>query len=134
MKIAICCAEGGSTLGPFGRNSDLFILHVQNGAVVERELVPPVEGCCSGLARKVRGVDLVLCDGIGMGAMAHLVEQGTAVVRPKLQNASADEVVALWLAGAYENFFVGADECGSTGCGRHEHGSGHHHHGHHHRQ
>lgn len=126
MKIAVSCLPGVSTLGPFGRGSDLFIWEIAEGAIVARETVRQQGGCCGGLASSVRGVDVVLCSGIGHGAMRHLVEQGTPVAQPKQESLDAEKVVQLWLGGANDQFYVAADDCAhpAASCG----GGGHHEH------
>ena len=126
MKIAVCCLPGTSSLGPFGRGSDLFIWEVADGAIVNRQTVRQQGGCCGGLARSVDGVDVVLCSGIGHGAMHHLVEQGTPVAQPKDDSLDAEKVVQLWLSGASDSFCVEAGDCGhpARSCGtdeRHNH-------------
>lgn len=123
MKIAVCCLPGTSTLGPFGRGSDLFIWEVAHGAIVNRQTVRQEGGCCGGLASSVRGVDVVLCSGIGHGAMHHLVEQGTPVAQPREDSLDAEKVVHLWLSGASELFYVAAGDCGhpTRSCGTDEH-------------
>jgi predicted Fe-Mo cluster-binding NifX family protein len=131
MKIAVCCSPGAPTLGPFGRGSDMFIWEVVDGSVVNRHTIRQEGSCCGGLARSVRGVDVVLCSGIGHGAMHHLVEQGTPVAQPKQESLNAEDVVQLWLTGASERFFVAADDCchpaGSCGAGEHQEHEAHGH-------
>lgn len=126
MRIAVCCLPGASSLGPFGRGSDLFIWEVADGAIVNRQTIRQEGGCCGGLAHSVRGVDVVLCSGIGHGAMHHLVEQGTPVAQPRDESLEAEKVVQLWLSGANDQFYVAAGDCshpaGSCGPrGQHQH-------------
>ena len=118
MKIAVCCVPGSSALGPFGRGSDLFIWEVDGGNIVNRQAVRQQGGCCGGLAESVSGVDIVLCGGIGHGALHHLVEQGTPVAMPMEESQEAEAVVRLWLSGAADRFYVAAGECGhpTGGC------------------
>lgn len=125
MKIAVCCMPGASALGPFGRGSDLSIWDVQDGAIVDRQTVRQEGGCCGGLASSVRGVDVVLCSGIGRGAMNHLVEQGTPVALPMEASLEAEMVVQMWLSGATDRFYVAIDDCGhpAGSCGHGEHHS-----------
>lgn len=129
MKIAVACEANKSVLGPFRKGSEISIWHVSGTEVTGREPLAPTEGCCGALAQSVRGVNLVLCSGIGHGAMNHLVEQGTEVVRPLAGALEASEAVALWLRGAREAFYVASDDCSHTGAcsGDHDHGHGHHH-------
>jgi len=126
MKIAVCCLPGKSALGPFGRGSDLFIWEVADAAIVNRKTIRQEGGCCGGLASSVRGVDIVLCSGIGHGAMHHLVEQGTPVAQPRDESLDAEKIVHLWLSGASDQFYVAAGDCshpaGSCGThGQHQH-------------
>jgi len=116
MKIAVACEPGSPILGPFRKGSDLFIWEVQSGHVTSRQNVVQAGGCCGGLARAVVGVDVVLCSGIGHGAMNHLVEQGTPVARPNAQDMNAEDVVKLWLSGARDQFFVASDDCHQEPC------------------
>ena len=116
MKIAVACEPGSKVLGPFRKGSDLSIWDVVDGKVNSQQSVAQGGGCCGGLARSVHGVDLVLCSGIGHGAMGHLVEQGTPVARPVADGLDAKEAVGLWLSGAREQFFVASDDCEHGGC------------------
>jgi predicted Fe-Mo cluster-binding NifX family protein len=122
MKIAIACEPGSPILGPFRKGSDLFIWEVESGHITARQNIVQAGGCCGGLAKAVFGVDIVLCSGIGHGAMNHLVEQGTPVVRPNNVGMEAETVMKLWLSGAREQFFVASDDCNQKPC--HD---GHHH-------
>ena len=117
MKIAVACEAGSLALGPFRKGSDLSIWEVVNGQVVSRQSVVQGGGCCGGLARSVCDVDVVLCSGIGHGAMNHLVEQGTPVARPNVEGIAALDAVKLWLSGAHDRFFVASDDCQHEGCG-----------------
>lgn len=116
MKIAVACEPGSPILGPFRKGSDLFIWEVEGGQITSRQNVVQAGGCCGGLARAVFGVDLVLCSGIGHGAMNHLVEQGTPVARPNAAGMDAEAVVKLWQSGAREQFFVASDDCHQEPC------------------
>lgn len=116
MKIAVASEPGSSTLGPFRKGSDLSIWEIVERRVVSKQVVPQIGGCCGGLARSVHGVDLVLCSGIGHGAMNHLVEQGTAVARPDIDGIAVEEAVQLWVSGALDRFFVASDDCQHQGC------------------
>lgn len=126
VKIAVCCAPDTLMLGPFGRGSDLFIWDVEGNNIVNRQAVRQQGGCCGGLASSVRGVDIVLCAGIGHGALNHLVQQGTPVAMPQEELTDAEAVVRLWLSGASDRFYVAAGECGhpAGSCGT----NGSHHH------
>jgi predicted Fe-Mo cluster-binding NifX family protein len=122
MKIAIACEPGSPILGPFRKGSDLFIWEVENGHITVRQNIVQAGGCCGGLAKAVFGVELVLCSGIGHGAMNHLVAQGTPVARPNNVGMEAEAVMQLWLSGAREQFFVASDDCNQEPCH-----AGHHH-------
>lgn len=122
MRIAVAREPGSPVLGPFRKGSDLLIWEVAGGEVVAEQTVVQAGGCCGGLARSVHGVDVVLCSAIGHGAMNHLVEQGTPVARPVTNDMDAKRAVQLWLAGAFDRFFVASDDCQHDGCN-----DGHHH-------
>ena len=124
MKIAIARRPHSTVLGPFGQGSELDILELRDGQVVASEPVTENGGCGGGLARLVRGTDVVLCDGIGHGALHHLNEQGTSVARPKQSPTEVTEAVRLWLAGDKSAFFASSDDCSHAPC---EPGSEHHH-------
>ncbi len=66
---------------------------------------------------------MVLCSGIGHGAMHHLVEQGTPVAQPREDSLDAEKVVQLWLSGANDRFYVASDDCAhpAGSCGGREH-------------
>jgi predicted Fe-Mo cluster-binding NifX family protein len=124
MKIAIARHPHSTTLGPFGQGSELDILELRDGQVVATQPVKQTGGCCGGLAMLVRGADVVLCDGIGHGALHHLTEQGTPVARPKQSPSEVNDVVRLWLAGDTSAFFSRSDDCDHPPC---KSGSNHHH-------
>lgn len=126
MRIAVACEPGNILLGPFRKGSELSIWEIVDGKVVSQRSVVQGGGCCGGLARSVAGVDVVLCSGIGHGAMNHLIEQGTPVARPNDEGIAAADAVQLWLSGAYDRFFVASDDCQNEGC-RDGHGHTHEH-------
>jgi len=128
MKIAVAIEPGTLALGPFRKGSELSIWDVADGKVVSRQSIVQGGGCCGGLARSVYGVDVVLCSGIGHGAMNHLIDQGKQVARPDVEGIAAAEAVQLWLSGAHDRFFVASDDCQKEGCGD---GHGHEHERHH---
>jgi predicted Fe-Mo cluster-binding NifX family protein len=116
MKIAVACEPGTPILGSFRKGSDLSIWEVVDGQILSRHSIIQAGGCCGGLARDVLGVDLVLCSGIGHGAMNHLVEQGTPLARPNADGMNAEVAVKLWLSGARDQFFVASDDCHKEPC------------------
>ncbi len=145
MKIAVTY-ENGEVFPHFGHTEAFKVYDAENGKIVKSEVVPTEGSGHSALAGflQARGVEKLICGGIGMGAKMALKEAGIEVFGGAAGNA--DEAVEALLQGtlAYDNEAVCSHhgeghgeghECGGHGhgegghnehCGGHEHGEGGH--------
>lgn len=137
MKIAVTY-ENGEVYQHFGHSEYFKFYEIENGKVVASEVVATDgtgHGALAGFLKE-RGVEVLLCGGIGGGAIAALAEAGIEVY-PGVQG-NADESVNAFLGGTLA-YVAGANcshhghgdhACGSHGghsCGAHDsHGCGSH--------
>ena len=124
MKIAVTY-DNGQIFQHFGRTEQFCIYDVQDGVVTEKTVVPTNgtgHGAVAGFLKE-RGVDSLICGGIGGGARAALAEAGIKLY-PGV-SGSADEAAALLAAGELK--YDPNIECDHH---EHEHGHGHGCHGH----
>ena len=124
MKIAVTY-DNGNVFGHFGHTEEFKIYDVEDGKVVGSEVVPTNgsgHGALAGFLKE-RGVDTLICGGIGGGAIAALAEAEIAVYGGVTGNA--DKAVETFLSGslAYDpnakcsGHEHSHDNCGSHGCG-----------------
>ena len=122
MKIAVTY-ENGNVFQHFGRTEQFKVYEVEDEKVVSSRVIESGGAGCGALAGflAANGVDVVICGGIGGGAMNHLVEAGLEVCSGA--QGDADAAVDAYLKGELTS--EGAN------CDHHEHGEGHHcgHHG-----
>ncbi len=117
MKIAVC-QENGEVFQHFGHTPEFLVCEVADGRVGSSEVLPSGvigHGALAGLLRE-GGIGLLLCGGIGGGALAALAEAGVKVIGGVSGNAR--EAVEAYLAGTLaprEDFR----------CSHHDHGEGH---------
>lgn len=125
MKIAVTY-EDGNIYGHFGHTQQFKIYTVEQGTVVSSEVVPTGDSGHGALAGflKERGVDTLICGGIGGGARTALAQSGIELY-PGAVGSAYDAVQAL-LNGAlrYDPNTVcahheGNHSCGNHGCGNH---------------
>ena len=98
MKIAVC-SENGEVFQHFGHTPEFLVCEVVDGKVVSSEIVSSGgAGHCAlaGLLGENK-IDLLICGGIGGGAMAALAEAGVEVVGGVSGDAKA--AVESYLAG-----------------------------------
>lgn len=112
-KIAVTY-ENGQVFGHFGHTEQFKIYTVEGSIVVSSEVVPTNgsgHGALAGFLQQ-RGVDTLICGGIGGGARTALAEAGIRLYPGAA--GSADEAVQALLAGtlAYDP---------DTVCAHHEH-------------
>lgn len=112
-KIAVTY-ENGQVFGHFGHTEQFKIYTVEGSTVVSSEVVPTNgsgHGALAGFLQQ-RGVDTLICGGIGGGARTALAEAGIRLYPGAA--GSADEAVQALLAGtlAYDP---------DTVCTHHEH-------------
>ena len=118
MKIAVTY-ENGQVFQHFGHTGQFKVYEVADGKVVSSAVLPTNgsgHGALAGFLRE-RGVDTLICGGIGGGARTALAEAGITLYPGA--SGEADAQVAALLAGS-----LSYDP--DTGCAHHEgHGEGH---------
>lgn len=117
MKIAVTYANG-EVFQHFGHTEEFKIYDVEDGKIVSAEVVNTNgqgHGALSGFLKE-RGVDTLICGGIGGGARNALAEAGIRLFPGAA--GDADEQVASYLAGS-----LNYDP--NTQCSHHGHGEGH---------
>ena len=122
MRIAVPY-ENGTVFQHFGHTETFKIYETENGAVVRSELVGSNgtgHGALAGLLDG-RGVDVLICGGIGAGAEAALAERGITLCAGAA--GDADAAVEAYLRGELKSTGANCSRHGeSHGCG--EHGCG----------
>lgn len=129
MKIAVTY-ENGNIFQHFGHTESFKVYEVREGEILNSQVVGSNGSGHGALAGMLAGneIDVLICGGIGGGAMAALDEAGIRVFAGN--QGSADEAVAAFLRGELTNSGVNCDHhshegghsCGSHGCGGHEEG------------
>ena len=126
MKIAVTY-ENGQVFQHFGHTGQFKVYEVADGKVVSSAVLPSNgsgHGALAGFLRE-RGVDTLICGGIGGGARTALAEAGITLYPGA--SGEADAQVAALLAGSlsydpdtvcahHEGHGEGHD-CGSHSCG-----------------
>ncbi len=129
MRIAVTYENGG-VFAHFGHTAFFKIYDVEDGKTV-REAVTPTMGYGHGaLAEflKLLQVDVLLCGGIGQGAMNALAEQNIAVTAGV--SGEADVAVQRYLAGQLVSSGANCSHHGAGhSCSHHEEGHSCSHHG-----
>ncbi|MGN0297272.1 MAG: DUF134 domain-containing protein [Parafannyhessea sp.] len=116
--------EDGNVFQHFGRTQSFKLYDVEDGGVVTSQVVGAggvSHGALAGLLAD-NGVDVLICGGLGGGALAALQRAGVCVYGGA--QGPADDAVAAYLAGSMRQ----TDEasCGGHGHHGHEGGCGHH--------
>ncbi len=123
MKVAVTY-ENDEVFQHFGRTPQFKIYDIENGEVKSSAVINTGEtghGALAGFLRE-RGADVMICGGIGGGAIAAMAESGIKVYAGASGNA--DEAIKSYLAGTLA-------ENGDATCDHHEHvGHGEHNCGH----
>ena len=132
MKIAVTY-ENGQVFQHFGHTEQFKIYTVEDGKVVSSEVVGTNgqgHGALAGFLKE-RGIDTLICGGIGGGARNALSEAGVRLFPGAAGNA--DEQVDSFLKGqlAYDpdttcNHHGEGHHGEGHQCGGHDHGEGHH--------
>ena len=127
MKIAVTC-ENDEVFQHFGHTPEFAVFSVENGKIVNTEKIPTGEtghGALAGFLRE-KGVELLLCGGIGGGAQMALAEAGIKLVGGVSGNVT--EAVEQYLAGSltanpdfacHHHDHEAGHACGAHGCGGH---------------
>lgn len=81
MKIAVA-ADGAQVSGHFGHCPGFLFYTIEDGKIIAKERAENPGHSCQGLPQylKDQGVSLVLCGGMGAGAMKNLRAQGVEAI------------------------------------------------------
>lgn len=124
MRVAVTY-DNGNVFGHFGRTQQFKVYDIEDGKVVKSEVVGTNGEGCGALAGvlNLAEVDVLICGGIGGGAVMALQEAGIRLYAGASGNT--DKVVEAFLAGTLS-------ASGEANCEHHdeEHGAGHTCHGH----
>ena len=125
MRIAVTY-EDGNIFQHFGHTEEFKVYEVEDGKVVSSEIFGSNgsgHGALAGLLND-RGIDVLICGGIGGGAQAALSERGIELCAGAEGNA--DEAVEAYLRGELVNTGANCNHhgeghsCGEHSCGDHE--------------
>ena len=130
MRIAVTY-ELGDVFQHFGHTGEFKVYEVEEGKVISSEIIGSDGSGHSALAALLndKGIDVLICGGIGGGAQAALSERGIELCAGASGNA--DEAVEAYLRGELVNTGANCDHhgeghsCGEHGCGGQECGSCH---------
>ena len=134
MKIAVTY-DNGNVFQHFGRTEQFKIYDVENGKIVSSEVIGndgPGHGALAGLLAN-NAINVLICGGLGGGAMNALTSAGIEVVAGATGNT--DAAVEAYLKGELVSSGANCDHhdhhhgedhvCGDHGCGHHdEHNEG----------
>ena len=127
MKIAVTY-DSGNVFQHFGRTEQFKIYDVENGKVLSSQVIGNDglgHGALAGLLEN-NAIDVLICGGLGGGAMNALTSAGIQVVAGASGNT--DEAVEAFLKGELVSSGANCDhhhhdgdhECGEHGCGHHD--------------
>ena len=125
MRIAVTY-ENGDVFQHFGHTEEFKVYEAEDGRIVSSEIIGSNgsgHGALAGLLND-RGIDVLICGGIGGGAQAALSERGIELCAGAEGNA--DEAVEAYLRGELENTGANCDHhgeghsCGEHSCGEHD--------------
>ena len=119
MKVAITY-ENGEVFQHFGRTPQFKVYEIADGKVDSSEVIDTNgtgHGALAGFLKDL-GAEVMICGGIGGGAISAMSEAGIKVYAGA--SGSADEVIASYIAGILP-------ESGDATCDHHDHeGHGEH--------
>ena len=113
MKIAVTY-ENGEVFQHFGRTPQFKVYEIADGKVDSSEVIDtngPGHGALAGFLRDL-GAEVMICGGIGGGAISAMAEAGIKVYAGA--SGSADDAVASYIAGTLP-------ESGDATCDHHDH-------------
>ena len=131
MRIAVTY-ENGTIFQHFGHTETFKVYEVEGGKVASSEVIGSNGSGHGALASLLndRGIDVLICGGIGGGAQRALDERGIELCAG--QSGDADAAVEAYLRGELVNTGANCDhhhgadhDCGDHGCGDHEDGDCH---------
>lgn len=119
MRVAVTY-DNGNVFGHFGRTEEFKVYDIEDGKVVNTQILGTNGEGCGALAGilNIADVDVLICGGIGGGAVRALSEAGIKLYAGASGNT--DEVVAAFIEGTLAA--VGEANCDHHD---HEHGEGH---------
>ena len=119
MKVAVTY-ENGEVFQHFGRTPQFKVYEISDGKVDSGEVIDTNgtgHGALAGFLKDL-GAEVMICGGIGGGAISALSEAGIKVYAGA--SGSADDVIASYIAGTLP-------ESGDATCDHHDHeGHGEH--------
>ncbi|MBR4210586.1 MAG: FKBP-type peptidyl-prolyl cis-trans isomerase [Lachnospiraceae bacterium] len=133
MKIAVTY-QNGDVFQHFGHTEEFKVYEVEDGQILRSEIIGSNGSGHGALAELLsgKGIDVLICGGIGGGAQAALQENGIELCAGASGNT--DEAVEAYLRGELVNTGANCDHhgedhsCGGHGeehsCGGHEEGHG----------
>ena len=133
MRVAVTY-ENGDIFQHFGHTEQFKIYDIRDGKILSSEIVDTNgsgHGALAGFLAD-RGVDCLICGGIGPGAQMALAEAGIRLYAGC--SGDADQCVTDLLAGTLvyaeaatcdHHHGEEAHACGGHGCGSHDHTCGH---------
>lgn len=133
MRIAVTY-DNGNVFQHFGRTEQFKIYDVEDGKVVSSQVVGSNGAGHGALAGVLAagGVNILICGGIGGGAINALSQTGIDIYAGA--QGDCDAIVAAFLAGEFEQVENATCDChgeghehGHEGCGCGGHGEGHSH-------
>ena len=113
MKVAVTY-ENGEVFQHFGRTPQFKIYEIDNGEVKAEQVIDTGEtghGALAGFLKDLN-VNVMICGGIGGGAIAAMAESGIKVYAGA--SGKADDVIKSYIAGTLA-------EIGEATCDHHEH-------------
>ncbi len=125
MRIAVTY-ENGNIFQHFGHTEEFKVYETEDGRIVRSEIIGSDgsgHGVLAGLLSD-RGIDVLICGGIGGGAQAALAERGIELCAGA--SGDADRAVEAYLRGELINTGANCDHhgedhsCGEHGCPDHE--------------
>ena len=123
MRIAVTY-ENGNIFQHFGHTEQFKVYEAENGSVISSEVIGS-DGSGHGALAKLlagKGIDVLICGGIGGGAQAALEAQGIELCAGA--SGDADKAVEAYLRGELVNTGANCDHhSGEHTCGDHEDGS-----------
>ena len=126
MRIAVTY-ENGQVFQHFGHTAEFKAFEVEDGKVVSSEIIGSNGSGHGALASLLndRGIDVLICGGIGGGAQKALSERGIELCAG--QSGDVDAAVEAYLRGELINTGANCDhhhggdhDCGDHGCGDHD--------------
>ena len=125
MRIAVTY-ENGNVFQHFGHTEEFKVYEVEDGKILHSEIIGSNGSGHGALAALLddRGIDVLICGGIGGGAQSALAQRGIELCAGA--QGSADEAVAAYLRGELVNTGANCDHhgeghsCGEHSCGDHD--------------